>query len=191
MTAQVSSKAEAVPSELELALKKRRSSAPEPAVKTQPYEDLSFWDSSTDPITQITTMQGLNSDQMQVLLTAEFVNHVEIPPQQLIPLDVWVPVFPTSYNAKMMPTPVPCKSYCSTVIFENNSFFFNFHPASMRTCAVDCQLCMEAIASFATQIRALAKTGYSQTTSGACSYLENLSCSQQQQASGQGRKASR
>jgi len=80
--------------------------------------------------------------------------------------------------------------FAQQLFLKTTLFFFNFHPASM-TCAVDCQLCMEAIASFATQIRALAKTGDSQTTSGACSYLENLSCSQQQQASGQGRKASR
>jgi hypothetical protein len=47
----------------------------------------------------------------------------------------------------------------------------------------DCKLCMEAIAAFATQIRVLAKTGKADTTRSACSYLENLSCSQQQQAS--------
>ena len=90
------------PSEPEHALKKMRSSAPEPAVETQPSNNFSFWDSSTDPTTGITTMQGMNSDQMPVLLTAEVVSHVGIPPQQLILLDESVPVFPTSYNAKMM-----------------------------------------------------------------------------------------
>ncbi len=58
------------PSEPEPAFKKRWSSAPEPAVETQPPEYLSFW--STDPKTQITTMQGLH-DKKPVRLTAEIV----------------------------------------------------------------------------------------------------------------------